>query len=148
MKKSSLVLSLLALGLLAGCDQPATSASESVSEESAPAAEVVVLEGQYEETFGKNQDLYVTKVVVTVQGGVILSVEMADDSNHYTQGSSKWDSAIWTDKEAEILAAFEGAPVSAILGSETNEVFEVVASATVTSNRIYQAVVNALSSAE
>ena len=106
--------------------------------------------GEYSEPFGKNQDIYTTKVVVTVKGDTIVSVEMAEDSNHYTVGSGKWDSTKWTNVEANILAAFEGQSVSAILAATENTVFttEAVAGATVTGNRIYQAVLNALQSIE
>ena len=104
--------------------------------------------GEYSETFGKNQDLYTTKVNVTVKGDKIVSVEMAEDSNHYTINSSKWDSAKWSDEEANVLAAFEGQSVSALLSATENTVFEAVAGATITGNRIYQAVLNALQSIE
>ena len=105
-----------------------------------------VLHGEYEETFGKSQDLYITKVDVTVKGNKIISVVMSKDSNHYTQGSPKWAETTWTDHEAEVLKAFENQSVSAILASEENSVFEIVSSATITSNRIYKAVLNALKS--
>ena len=104
--------------------------------------------GEYSEPFGKNQDIYTTKVVVTVKGDTIVSVEMAEDSNHYTINSSKWDSAKWSDEEANVLAAFEGQSVSALLSATENTVFEAVAGATITGNRIYQAVLNALQSIE
>ena len=104
------------------------------------------LYGEYSETFGKAQTVYVTKVNVSVKGDTIVKVEMAEGSDHYTKDSAKWASTTWTDKEADVLASFEGKSVKAILASESNEVFEVVASATVTSERIYKAVVNALSS--
>ena len=104
--------------------------------------------GEYSETFGKNQDLYTTKVNVTVKGDKIVSVEMAEDSNHYTINSSKWDSAKWSTEEANVLAAFEGQSVSALLAATENTVFEAVVGATVTGNRIYQAVLNALQSIE
>ena len=107
-------------------------------------AQEEVLHGEYEETFGKNQDLYVTKVDVTVKGDKIVSVVMSADSNHYTHESSRWPESSWTDYEAEVLKAFEGQSVSAILAAEENAVFEPISGATVTSNRIYQAVLNAL----
>ncbi len=103
-----------------------------------------VLHGEYEETFGKAQTVYVTKVDVTVKGDKIVSVVMSADSDHYTKESSKWPETSWTDYEAEVLKAFEGKSVSAILAAEENAVFEPISGATVTSNRIYQAVVNAL----
>ena len=104
----------------------------------------VVLTGEYEETFGKNQDLYVTKVVVTVKGDIIVKVEMAEDSNHYTKESAKWASTNWTDAEESVLASFAGKSVSELLAATENAVFESVSSATVTGNRVYQAVIAAL----
>ena len=104
--------------------------------------------GEYSETFGKNQDLYTTKVNVTVKGDKIVSVEMAEDSNHYTVGSGKWSSDVWTAEEANVLAAFEGQSVAELLAATENTVFQKVAGATVTGNRIYKAVLNALQSIE
>ena len=100
--------------------------------------------GEYSETFGKNQDLYTTKVNVTVKGDKIVSVEMAEDSNHYTKESTKWASTNWTDAEESVLASFAGKSVSELLAATENTVFESVASATVTGNRVYQAVIAAL----
>ena len=100
--------------------------------------------GEYSETFGKNQDLYTTKVNVTVKGDKIVSVEMAEDSNHYTKESAKWASTNWTDAEESVLASFAGKSVSELLAATENTVFESVASATVTGNRVYQAVIAAL----
>ena len=100
--------------------------------------------GEYSEEFGKNKDVYTTKVKVTVLGDVIVKVEMAEDSHHYTKESSKWPETKWTEYEAQVLASFAGKSVSAILAAETNDVFEAISGATVTSNRIYAAVVEAL----
>ena len=156
MKKSNLLLSLALLALV-GCGStttssspvanstPATSSSEVVTS-SSEAATPVVLHGEYTETFGRNQDEYTTKVDVTVLEDTIVKVEMSEDSNHYTKESTKWAETMWTEYEADVLKSFEGKSVSAILAAESNTVFEAVGGATVTSNRIYQAVLNALQS--
>ena len=151
MKKSSLLVSLALLAALAGCgtttsssvagnNSSTTTSSSVVSSSSVDTT--VVLEGEYEETFGKNQDLYVTKVLVTVKDGVILKVEMAEDSNHYTKESTRWDNTVWTNEEANVLKSFEGKTVEEVLAA--TESFSLVAGATITSNRIFKAVVNAL----
>ena len=149
MKKSSLLVSLALLAALAGCGTTTSSSvagnSSTVSSSTVSSSSVdttVVLEGEYEETFGKNQDLYVTKVLVTVKDGVILKVEMAEDSNHYTKESSRWDNTVWTNEEANVLKSFEGKTVEEVLAA--SEGFSLVAGATITSNRIFKAVVNAL----
>ena len=108
--------------------------------------------GEYSETFGKGGDLYTTAVKVTVTDGVISKVEFTEESNHYTKGSSKWVETTWTDEEADVLASFEGKTVEEVLTagavadtkSQEGSVGMIVAGATVTSNRVHNAIVDAL----
>ena len=98
----------------------------------------------YGENVETGKSTYTTKVLVTVKGDTIIKVEIAEGSTHYTQGSSKWDGTAWTEHEEEVLKSFEGKSVSEFLASETNEVYDNVAGATLTSNRLYLAVKDAL----
>ena len=103
-----------------------------------------VLAGQYTETFGKNQDEYTTKVNVTVKDGKIVKVEIAEDSNHYTKGSSKWTEDKWTAYETEVLKSFEGKTLEQINKEITDATQILTTGATVTRDRIYKAVIAAL----
>ena len=117
-----------------------------------PAPTEVVYYGSYTEEFGKNKDLYTTQVAVTVLGDEIVKVEMSEHSNHFTHGSTKWLETSWTDSEAAVLESFKGKSVSAILAkgavadtkADKNEIGLIVTGATITSNRVYNAIVDAL----
>ena len=89
---------------------------------------------------------YTAAVLVTVKGDTIVEVYFADHSNHHTDASYWGDATNWIEKEEEVLKSFEGKSVKEILAAEKNEVFDTVAGATVTSNRVYNAVVAALKS--
>ena len=134
LKAMLFLLAVLALFSLTACNKE-------------PEVETFTLTGEYSEEFGKNKDVYTTKVVVTVEGDVITKVEMAEDSNHYTKESSKWASTQWTDAEAEILKSFEGKTIAEVQQFEDGTSADLlVAKATVTLNRVYKAVLNALAS--
>jgi uncharacterized protein with FMN-binding domain len=97
--------------------------------------------GEYqEESYGQT---YITKVKVNVDNGVIKKVEILEGSNLYTDSSSWPGNTAWTSKEAEVLKSYEGKTIEEINNS-TNIVVDNVAGASLTSNRLYQAVKNAL----
>ena len=100
------------------------------------------LYGTYTEKAGQYD--YTTAVLVTVKGDKIVEVAFAENSNHHTDPSYWKDATKWTSVEAEILASFEGKSVSEIKASETNNVYDNVAGATLTSGRVYKAVQAAL----
>ena len=100
--------------------------------------------GEYTEKSGNYS--YTTKVYVYTRGKTIEKVEFAKDSNHHTDPSIWGGASVWEEKEDEILKSFEGKSVKEIKKSSTNEVYDSVAGATLTSNRVYQAVKNALNS--
>ena len=100
------------------------------------------LYGTYTEKAGQYD--YTTAVLVTVKGDKIVEVAFAENSNHHTDPSYWTDATKWTSVEAEILASFEGKSVSEIKASETNNVYDNVAGATLTSVRVYKAVQAAL----
>lgn len=100
------------------------------------------LYGYYTEKAGSYD--YTTKVLVTVKGNTIVEVTFAEGSNHHTD-ASYWDGASkWIAKEGEVLESFKGKSISEILSSETNKVYDNVSGATLTSNRVYKAVQEAL----
>ena len=102
------------------------------------------LYGTYTEKAGQYD--YKTNVLVVVKGDTIVEVRFSEDSNHHTD-PSYWEGATaWTSKEAEILASFVGKSVKEIKTSKENIVYDTVAGATLTSNRLYKAVQNALNS--
>ena len=87
---------------------------------------------------------YTTKVFVVTKGDVIQKVEIAPGSNHHTD-PEYWEGAtLWLEQEEAILASFEGKSVKEIRKSSENNVYDTVAGATLTSNRIYKAVQEAL----
>ena len=97
--------------------------------------------GEYkEETYGQT---YVTKVKVSVDNNVIKKVEILEGSNLYTDSSSWPGNTTWTSKENEVLKSYEGKSVEEIKNS-TNTVVDNVAGATLSSNRLYQAIKDAL----
>lgn len=100
--------------------------------------------GSYTENAGGYN--YTTEVYVFVKGGIIQKVEFDPNSNHHTQKDYWGDATIWLEKEAEILASFEGKSIWDIKKSKENIVYDNVAGASLTSNRVYQAVRNALNS--
>lgn len=100
--------------------------------------------GEYSEKSGSYT--YTTKVYVYTRGKTIERVEFAKDSNHHTDPSIWEGATVWEEKEDEILKSFEGQMIKDIKNSSTNEVYDNVAGATLTSNRVYQAVKNALNS--
>ena len=97
------------------------------------------LYGQHVDASGKST--YTTNVLVTVKGDTIIEVQIAEGSTHYTQGSTKWTGEAWTSKEAEFLATFAGKSASEIMAAAE---YDVVAGATATSGRVFQAVKKAL----
>ena len=98
--------------------------------------------GEFKENSGGYD--YITKVYVHTKGDNIIKVEFAEGSNHHTDPSYWADASKWTAKESEILASFEGKSVKEIKKSTINVVYDNVTGATLTSNRVYKAVVNAL----
>ena len=97
--------------------------------------------GEYkEETYGQT---YVTKVKVSVDNNVIKKVEILEGSNLYTDSSSWPGNTVWTSKENEVLKSYEGKSVEEIKNS-TNMVVDNVAGASLSSNRLYQAIKDAL----
>ena len=98
--------------------------------------------GEYTEKAGDHD--YTTKVFVVTKGDVIQKVEIAPGSNHHTD-PAYWEGAtLWLEQEEAILASFEGKSVKEIRKSSENNVYDDVAGATLTSNRIYRAVQEAL----
>ena len=100
------------------------------------------LYGSYTEKAGSYD--YTTKVLVTVKGDTIIEVKFAEDSGHHTDASYWGDASKWTSQEEKVLASFAGQSASEILVSETNNVYDNVAGATLTSGRVYKAVQEAL----
>ena len=97
--------------------------------------------GEYqEESYGQT---YITKVKVNVDNGVIKKVEILEGSNLYTDSSSWPGNTTWTSNENEVLKSYEGKTVEEIRNS-TNMVVDNVVGASLSSNRLYQAVKNAL----
>ena len=98
--------------------------------------------GEYTEKAGDHD--YTTKVFVVTKGDVIQKVEIAPGSNHHTD-PEYWEGAtLWLEQEEAILASFEGKSVKEIRKSSENNIYDTVAGATLTSNRIYKAVQEAL----
>lgn len=98
--------------------------------------------GEYTEKAGQYD--YTTKVNVTTEKGVIVKVEFVEGSNHHTDASYWNDASKWLEKEAEVLKSFEGKSVKEVKASTENTYYDNVAGATLTSNRVYKAVVAAL----
>ena len=98
--------------------------------------------GEYTENAGSYT--YTTKVNVTAEQGLITKVEIAEGSTHHTDPSYWADAAKWQAKEAEVLNSFVGKSVKEVKNSTTNTYYDNVAGATLTSTRIYKAVVAAL----
>lgn len=98
--------------------------------------------GEYAEKSGSYT--YITKVYVYTKGDEITKVEFASDSNHHTDPSIWTGATVWKEKEENVLKSFEGQSVKEIKKSTSNEIYDNVAGATLTSNRVYQAVKNAL----
>lgn len=98
--------------------------------------------GEYSEKSGGHD--YITKVYVHTDGDTIVKVEFAEGSTHHTDRAYWGDANKWISKEAEILKSFEGKSAKEIRKSEENKVYDNVSGATLTSNRVYKAVVNAL----
>ena len=87
---------------------------------------------------------YTTKVYVVTKGDVIQKVEILESSNYYTDPSYWQGASVWLEQEEAILASFEGKSVREIRNSTENNVYDTVAGATLTSNRVYKAVQEAL----
>ena len=100
------------------------------------------LYGTYTEKAGQYD--YTTKVNVTTEKGIIVKVEFAEGSNHHTDASYWNDASKWLEKEAEVLKSFEGKSAKEVKNSTENTYYDNVAGATLTSNRVYKAVVAAL----
>lgn len=130
MKIKALLCSLSLVAALTGV----TSCSSCAAEKT--------LYGSYTEKAGSYD--YTTKVLVTVKGDTIVEVTFAKGSTHHTDASYWGDASKWTSKEAEVLASFAGKSAFEILSSETNNVYDNVAGATLTSGRVYKAVQEAL----
>lgn len=97
--------------------------------------------GEYKETsFGST---YTTKVKVIVEDNKIKKVEILEGSNMYTEDSSWPGNTVWKEKEEEALKSYEGKSIDEIKES-TTIVVDKVAGATLTSNRLYQAIKDAL----
>ena len=99
--------------------------------------------GEYIETAGSNE--YKTKVYVITKGDIITKVQFAEGSTHHTDLNYWPDGIVWKNAEEEVLASFVGKSVKEIKNSTTNEVYDAVVGATLTSNRVYQAIKNAVS---
>ena len=98
--------------------------------------------GEYTEKAGQYD--YTTKVNVITEKGVIVKVEFVEGSNHHTDASYWNDASKWLEKEAEVLKSFEGKSVKEVKNSTENTYYDNIAGATLTSNRVYKAVVAAL----
>jgi uncharacterized protein with FMN-binding domain len=83
-------------------------------------------------------------VNVLTKKGVIVKVEIVEGSTHHTDSSYWGDASKWLAKEDEVLASFEGKSVKEVRNSTQNTYYDNVAGATLTSNRVYKAVVAAL----
>ena len=149
MKKKVLLCSLGLLSSLTffGCDNMNSTSTSSgsfhVSTTSSKNTSNSVYEyfGEYsEDSYGQT---YITKVKVSVDNGVIKKVEILEGSNLYTDSSSWPGNTAWTNKENEVLKSYEGKTVEQIKKS-TNIVVDNVAGATLSSNRLYQAIKDAL----
>jgi len=154
MKTKTLLCSLGLLGafLLGGCEMTSSSSSKNTSSNTTTSTHVTSsknsstsqtneLYGEYKETsFGSE---YVTKVKVTVDNGVIKKVEIMEGSNIYTDGNTWPGNTVWTEKEQEVLKSYEGKSVEEIKNS-TDLVVDNVNGATLSSNRLYKAIKDAL----
>ena len=87
---------------------------------------------------------YTTKVNVTTEAGLISKVEFVEGSNHHTDSTYWTDATKWTAVEDEILKSFIGLSVKEVKNSKENTFYDNVAGATLTSTRVYKAVVAAL----
>ena len=92
---------------------------------------------------------------VYTQADTITKVVFAENSNHHTDGSYWGNASKWLEAQETVLTSFEGKSVKEIKNSElkkdekgneyyVNNVYDNVAGATLTSTRVYKAVVNAL----
>ena len=159
MKHKTLLCSLALVGalFLQGCDMMTSSSSSSHSSSHHTSTSVMpstssmtssnntstnnVYYGEYKETtYGQE---YTTKVKVMVENGKIQKVEIIEGSNPYTDSASWPGNTAWTSKEQEVLKSYEGKSVDEIKNSN-NIVVDNVAGATLTSNRVYQAIKDAL----
>lgn len=159
MKHKTLLCSLALVGalFLQGCDMMTSSSSSSHSSSHHTSTSMMpstssmtssnntstnnVYYGEYKETsYGQE---YTTKVKVMVENGKIQKVEIIEGSNPYTDGTSWPGNTAWTSKEQEVLKSYEGKSVDEIKNSN-NIVVDNVAGATLTSNRVYQAIKDAL----
>ena len=151
MKRKTLLcsLGLLTTLVFVGCDNMNTTSSNSTSNSSSymtttsntSSNKVYEYYGEYsEESYGST---YVTKVKVSVENDVVSKVEILEGSNIYTDSATWPGNTVWTNKENETLKSYEGKKVEDIKNS-TNMVVDNVAGATLSSNRLYMAVKNAL----
>lgn len=156
MKKKTLLCSLLLSGALfiGGCDMMNTSSSSyhssskvsstsqmSTNTTSSTNTSMKEYYGEYKEnSYGSE---YITKVKVSVEGGVIRKVEILEGSNIYTDSTSWPGNTAWTSKEAEVLKSYEGKTVEAIKGATSLPV-DKVTGATLSSNRLFKAIQDAL----
>ena len=158
MKRKTLLCSLLLTGALfiGGCDMVSTSSSsynsssrvtsssysssKATSTTSSMNTSMNEYYGEYKETSYGSE--YVTKVKVSVENGVIKKVEILEGSNLYTDSSAWPDNTKWTSKEAEVLKSYEGKNAESIKNASSLPV-DNVAGATLSSNRLYQAIKDA-----
>lgn len=151
MKKTVLIiLSMFFVFFLASCvnDMTSTSSGSSNSTYSSMSNNTTsslvnenILEGEYKEmSFGSE---YVTKVRVEVENGVIKKVTIAEGSNPYTTSDIWKENTYWTQKEDKALSSYVGKRVDEIKSSTSLPV-DNIAGATLTSNRLYQAIKDAL----
>ena len=98
--------------------------------------------GEYSEQAGGYT--YTTKVNVTTEAGLITKVEFAEGSTHHTDKSYWADATKWIAAEEEVLNSFVGKSVKEVKKSTENTYYDNVAGATLTSTRVYKAVVAAL----
>lgn len=98
-------------------------------------------EGEYKETsFGTE---YVTKVRVSVKGNTIEKVELLPGSNICTNVETWSSNNMWLDNEQKALDSYKGKTVEEVKGATTLPV-DNVAGATLSSNRLFKAIQNAL----
>ena len=156
MKRKTLLCSLGLLSTLffAGCNITSSSSNNSSSKATSSyttssmnsssmntSNSVYEYFGEYkEESYGQT---YVTKVKVSVDNGIVKKVEILEGSNLYTDSSSWPGNTAWTNKENEVLKSYEGKTIEEIKNS-TNMVVDKVSGATLSSNRLYQAIKDAL----
>ena len=143
MKKRG-IFSLLAASLisLTGCDILNQMVLSSSISHVRPEKQEIVYTGQYVDTTSGEE--FITKVNVYVENGKIVKVEITEDSKYYTD-SYYWAGADnWHSHKEEYLNKFVGLKINNIEDTILNLELDNVTGATITSNRVYKAIVDAV----